>query len=208
MPKFSEIDVIAPFELDDDQKRRARDMVYGQGRIDHRSRVETRDRRCCEIAKIHILDALHGDVPGGHSQIDAFDHHRFPDQAFVYVETTDGEMIGWHDVQAETKSEHAMGLIFADDSGQGWLETWDHNGDPDPDQPLRRISLETPDTVDADGDFIRQNLPMDGEFYISREDLPVIVTIPWWGETMERSVIDAAKARLPAPEADPLAPEV
>lgn len=207
MPKFSEIDVIAPFELNDCQKRRARDLLYGYGHIDHRGRVETRDRRSCEIAKIHFRDAPLWGVPGAHSTVDSFDGHHFPDAAFIYLEATDGEMIGWHDVRAETTPEHVMGMIFADEEGQGWLEVWNDLGDPDLEQPLRRISLETASTISDDPEFIRENLPSDGEFMITREDLPVISSIPWWGETMEQSVVEAAKSRLPAPDADPLAPE-
>lgn len=207
MTNFRDIAVISSLDLDDDQKRRVRDMVYGRNHFDHRGQFETRDARVCDVAKIHLLDTPHEDVPGGHSNLEGVDDLRFSDTAFIYLETPSGEMIGWNDARAAVKSEHVMGMIFADDTGQGWLETWDHSGEPDPARPLRRISLETASTIDSDPEFIRENLPADGEFLVSCEDLPVITSIPWWGPTQEQTVIEAAKARLPEAESETLAPE-
>ena len=203
MIRFQDIEVHSSLELDEDQKGRVRDMVYGQGHFDYRGEFETRDMRICKIAKIHLLNQPYGDTPGGHSQILGVDDLRFSDTAFIYLETSDGEWIGWHDALAATKVEHVFGMIFADDTGQGWLEVWNDLGEPDLDQPLRLISLETAGTLCADPEFIRDNIPSDGEFLLSREDLPVITTIPWWGATMEHGVIAAAKARVPAPAPTP-----
>lgn len=203
MTKFQDIEVHSSLDLDDDQKRRVRDMVYGFGRFDYRGQFETRDARVCDVAKIHFLDAPCDRAPGGHSTIEGVDDLRFSDTAFIYLETPEGEMVGWKDASEVIKCEHVLGMIFADETGQGWFEAWSDLGEPDLDKPLRRISLETVSGLSPDPEFIRENLPSDGEFLLSREELPVIATIPWWGPTMEQGVIDAAKARVPAPAPSP-----
>lgn len=177
------IDVKSDFPLTDDQKRRLVNMVRGNGKFDYRDAFLDADGMARTLRAIHFLKEAADGVEGGTTGIDALDGIRFETSPFLYLEDDAGRLTGWTAAREATPSRWHYGAIFADEAGQGWFcgreeSTGTRIVGEDP--ILRRISLDTPPHVVAENGPILENMPAEGEFWLSSEDPAVVTSIPWW----------------------------
>jgi hypothetical protein len=177
------IDVKSDFTLTDDQKRRLVMMVRGNGHFDYHDGYLDREGMARKIRAIRFVKDPVPGVEGGESLIDAVDDLRFETSPFLYLEDEAGGITGWKAARERTPSRWHYGAIFTDEAGQGWFCGREESTGTriDGEEPiLRRISLETPAHVVAENGPIVENMPAEGEFWLSSEDPAVVTSIPWW----------------------------
>lgn len=188
--RFPGISVISDLGLTGDQPDRLVNMLYGNQHFDHHGQYTPKrggpDAPTLTLKTIHFLSRELAGTLDGHSAIDGVDDRRFDASPFLYLENTDGGMTGWQGACQAVTSEWRYGVAVVDEDGQGWLYCRDTPGgqmmsEADPEQmQLIRISTETSPFVDALNGQLLDNLPAEGEFLISREETPMITSIPWW----------------------------
>jgi hypothetical protein len=177
------IDVKSDFPLTDDQKRRLVNMVRGNGHFDYRDAYLDGEGMARNLQAIHFVKEPVPGVEGGESLIDSVDALRFETAPFLYLEDEAGGLTGWKVARERTPSRWHYGAIFTDEAGQGWFCGREESTGTrlDGEEPiLRRISLETPAHVVAENGPILENMPAEGEFWLSSEDHAVVTSIPWW----------------------------
>lgn len=176
------IPVVTDIDLTDDQKDRLVRMVRGNGHFDHNNAfLAAGERR--EVAAIRFLSEPIPDVPFAETRIDGVDGTRFDKTPWLYLEDTEGKVWGWQAARDFTPSSWHYGVIFEDSRGDAWFcgRNEPTGGVVDADAPiLRRISLQTPEHVVAENGELCENLPAEGEFWLTGEDLATVTSIPWW----------------------------
>lgn len=197
---MKEIQVHADIPLTDDQERRLKRMVYGQGHFDHEGGFIDAAGQRQEVAALHLCLQPLPETPGGETTLAAIDTHDFGEASpFLYLEDRDGKKTGWKEARGAIASQWHYGVILQDDHGDVWFCGIDApgSGELTGDEPLRRISAETPEIVLEENGEILANLPADGEFWLSKEDLPKVTSIPWWGNLNPEDAHLREEARAP-----------
>lgn len=169
--------------LTEDQQERLERMVYGEGYFDHKSEYTGADGMKKTLKAIHLVRSPL-DADGGRTDLAEIDDIKFAsgEEPFLYLESQDGSIDGWRSCRGATPSTHQYGLILQDEVGQMWIcgpETY--TGDEiTGEEPLRRISSQTVPMVALQNGLLIENLPAEGEFWISNDLDPTITAIPWW----------------------------
>lgn len=177
------IHVNTDFDLNEDQKHRVLGLFRGNGHFDYQDKFKDASGACRECVGVHFLKEPKPGIPGGDSTIDGIDDLRFDRSPSLYLEDASGALTGWKLAREWTPSSWNFGVIFKDDEGQAWF-CGRQSGETktmDAEAPiLRRVSLETPDHVIEQYGPVTDNLPAEGEFWLSHEEIAVVTSIPWW----------------------------
>ena len=185
------------FALTTDQERRLCQMVRGQGHFDHEGGYLDGDGVRHALSAIHFRERQIEGVARGDTMIDSFDSMRFPKgPPFIYLESAGGTLSGWNETRPVIPSAWYYGILLAAEGGEVWFCGMDTHGSSGltGDEALFRVDPVTLDHVrDQVGELV-ENLPAEGEFWISRELLPKVTDVPWWGAA------DAERQAHAAPE--------
>lgn len=201
------IEVVTDLDLSEDQKSRVISMVLGNGAFDYEGNFESRDGA-------HVLKSIHfmsdpSDIPGGETSIDGVDDIVFDKSPHIYLEDEGGKIYGWLNTRELKTSSWHYGVIFSDDEDRLWFYGRDTiDGDRvSLNMPiLMRIRTEPSRHVLAENGPLLESVPAEGEFWISKEEDPVVTMISWWsgfaGPDMEgqdfsaeREILTTLKAR-------------
>jgi len=198
MPKYSEIEVVADFPLTDELKYKVCCLAHAQMLMDHYGRFRSRDGEGHDVAKIHFHDKPLEDGIVIPTSIYRFGGHTYPDGAYLYLETPEGEVFSWVDVEEACVSEYRDGLIFNDEDGKVWFEVFDTlNSIPDMSEPLRAVSIAQIGSFEDAHEFFEEDLPVSGSFRFSVEEIPVLVEIDFFLPPSYNEIqIGAARKRL------------
>lgn len=194
------IRVHADIPLTEDQERRLKRLVYGQGHFDHEGGFLDASGQRQEVTALHLRLQPLQDIPGGETTLAAIDAHDFGEAPpFLYLEDREGKKTGWNETRSAIASSWHYGVILQDDRGDVWFCGIDAPGPGEltGDEPLHRISAETPELVQEENGDILANLPADGEFWLSKEDPPKVTSIPWWGNLNPADAHLREEARAP-----------
>ena len=218
-----DIEVVTDFNLNDDQKQRLASMLAGNGYIDHRGGFISADKTGARRAvRIHLTGDESRAIDGSLTGLDGVDDIHFDRPAHLLLEDETGEMTGMQAAKGEIGATWCVGVVLNVD-GDVWFCGYDDIGSvPDGTQAdapvLKKISREASDHPGSEP-FNLDDLPMEGEFWISHEQDPHIVSIPWSsgyagyvepGDTnadriesraKERAVLEAITERVRALEA-------
>lgn len=194
------IKVSSDIPLTEDQGNRLLLLVYGKGHFDYANCYSDGSGGRHELAALHLRLTPFDAVPGGETTLASIDAHDFGENSpFLYLEDADGHKTGWDDARAAIASRWHYGLILQDDVGDLWFCGIDEisQGEMTGDEPLRRLSSVTPDIVRFQNGEILDNLPADGEFWLSDEPEPKVTSIPWWGNVDPETEHLREEARAP-----------
>lgn len=201
--------VRSQFPLTEDQRARFLWYLQGEGRIDHRNRYRI-EGETHELAAVHVLRRPLPHVSNGETRMDGLDDLVFATPPCLYLQSGTGEIHGWKRAREELRSSWHCGVILADSAGDLWFCGRDQadGSQITADAPiLRRISARAADRVCHENGELSENLPAEGEFWITEEDPGTVTLITWWSrldaETMalnpdDRALINAMVARADA----------
>lgn len=179
------INLVTDIPLDDDQKARVLRMAFGNGHVDYENRYRNQDNEACTLKQVHFTTKPIDGVHDGNTTIDSIDAIRFETPPCLYFEDTSGALTGYRAAREVTQSQWHYGLLFFDDNGDPWFTGRQVPGADDrinAQEPiLRRISLETPEMVQHTNGVIGENIPAEGEFWLTDTDPAIVTSIPWWG---------------------------
>lgn len=198
------IQIRSDFALTRDQERRLCQMVRGRGHFDHEGGYVDGEGARHALSAIHFKETQAEGVARGDTTIDSFDGMRFPNGSpFIYLESTGGRLSGWNETRPVIPSAWHYGILLAAEGGEFWFCGLDAHGSSalTGEETLFRVDPVTLDHVrDQVGD-LAENLPAEGEFWLSRESLPKITDVPWWGAADAERQVHAApeeRARMTA----------
>lgn len=185
-------------EMDKDAILAFQRMVVGSLHIDHNGDLSGRDGKPTQLKAIHYRTTAEPGVDGGEFYgHDAMSHDNLASAPFFYLEGEDGSIVAFENARPAISSEWYFGILLMDEDGQGWFCGCDDahltsDGEPAAidyaDAKLIRVSLDTLDIVLKENGELRDNVPAEGEFWISKEDEPNIVSIPWWSSAVASDV--------------------
>lgn len=177
-------------EMDKDAILTFQRMVVGSLHIDHNGDLSGRDGKPTQLKAIHYRTTAEPDVEGGEFYgHDAMSHAKLLSAPFFYLEGEDGSMVAFENARPAINSKWHFGILLMDEEGQGWfcgredVKITSHGSAEAEDYEnakLFRVSLDTLPIVLSKNGELRENLPAEGEFWISEEEMPNIVSIPWW----------------------------
>lgn len=183
MLKKMKIDVETEHGLDDDQRRRVAEMVTGNGHIDHQGGYVDAAGIARTAARIHFTSetARYDGVPGSQTNIDGIDGKTFGKPIHVIIEGTDGTMTGIREARCLIRAGWHYGVIFMVDD-EVWFAGHDTvpNDGMSADAPvLKRVEAMASERPGAEPFLLTESLPSEGEFWLTAEDKPHVVSIPW-----------------------------
>lgn len=211
--------VETPFDLSEDQKRRLVRMVLGNGHADHRG-MFTIDggENALELAAIHLTDDLAAAKAGSESALAGIDDITFDIPVHVLLADAAGETYGWKRCRAAVRSAWHFGVLFEADGDVFFCGKDNPGGDyrsPQDESPMTladapvlvRVSGMASAEIGAEPFDLAPDLPCEGEVWISRDDLPCVVSMPWWSGYAVAPEEGASEARrkLARDEIDQLA---
>lgn len=181
------LEIKSDIDLTEDQKVRLERTVYGNGHFDHEMGYADRSGVPKHAVAIHFLSEPMAGKWGSETRIVGLDDIQFRTghEPHIYIEAEDGSVDGWNHCSGLIKSRWHYGLIMQDDDGGLWFCGTENSAGGDEitgDEPLKRIDPVTVAMVRQENGEILANLPADGEFWLSNEDLPKVTSIPWWGK--------------------------
>lgn len=197
---MQDIKVVSALALTEDQEHRLKRMVYGNGHFDHEGGYLDGAGLRHQLAALHFCLSPIPDVSGGESRIVSIDTHHFGKESpYLYLEDRLGKMTGWGEARSAIPSKWHYGVILQDAEGDVWFCGVDEIGHDEitGNEPLRRLSRITPDVVRMENGEILDNLPADGEFWLSEEPEPKVTSIPWWGHLNAEDAHLREEARAP-----------
>lgn len=200
----ADIEIKSEIDLDDDQKRRVGLMVLGNGHVDHNGRfINQASGESFALSTIHMtLDASRA-VEGSATMIDGLDNIRFDTTCHVILEDEAGGTHGMEQCRGETKASWHFGVLF-EVEGEVWFCGHDTVGQDTPSGPMTSGDAPILKRVSAHGmmqpgeapfDMI-QDLPAEGEMWISQEEEPRVVSVPWWSGYAGAAEPDAHEDRV------------
>lgn len=177
------ITLTTDFHLNEDQTDRILTMLRANGHIDYEDMYATATGKRARCVAMHFLKEPLDGISGGETTIDSIDDIRFDKPPSIYIEDAEGALTGWKQAREWIESSWNCGVIFKDDDGQAWFcgRQTVESVSMDSEAPiLRRVSLETPEFIFEGYGLINDNLPAEGEFWLSHEEQAVVTSIPWW----------------------------
>lgn len=183
MLKELKIEVVTEHGLDDDQKGRVAAMVLGNGHIDHQGGYVDDAGVSHSAAKIHFTSEAgkYAGLSSTETSIDGIDGRTFTDPIHIIIEGTDGSMTGMGEAKCLVEARWHYGVIFLVDD-QAWFAghgTIPNDGMSADVPVLKRIATSASERPGAAPFDIAADLPAEGEFWLTFEDEPHLVSIPW-----------------------------
>ncbi|MBW3243473.1 hypothetical protein KUV57_12435 [Epibacterium sp. DP7N7-1] len=185
---IADVEIRSEIGLTEDQKRRVCLMVLGNGYVDHRGRFTDQvSGESFALKAIHMTLDQDRVIEGSKTAIDCIDEIKFEKTCHVILEDEDGGEHGMEISRGETPASYHFGVLF-EEGGEVWFCGRDTVGQGDPSGPmtlgdapiLKRVST-MGSMVPGDAPFdLIGDLPAEGEMWISREEEPSVVSIPWW----------------------------
>ena len=113
----------------------------------------------------------------------------FEGTAFIALEDTEGKATGMYSAEATIRARWHYGTLLEVD-GEPWFCGWEgpcpiedpHSGERAQAPVLVKVGPSYIDRLGEDPVDLMARLPVEGEFWLSREDEPNIVAVPWWDD--------------------------
>lgn len=182
-------EVETELELTDDQKERVAAMVMGDGQVDHRGGyVDEVTGQTHQLSKVHFTCNPDMAVYGSDTTICGLDGMQLDKTVHVVLEDGAGNRTGLKAASGKIKASWHFGVLFEADGGV-WFSGRDNVDGGSREGPqttaasptLRRVADSFTDRPGTEPMSLREHLPAEGEFWISDEDEPHVVSVPWWG---------------------------
>lgn len=184
----ADVDIRSEIDLTEDQRRRVCLMVLGNGHVDHRGRFTDQvSGESFALKAIHMTLDQERAIEGSTTVIDGIDGAKFDKTCHVLLEDEGGGEHGMAVSRGETPASWHFGVLF-EEGGEVWFCGRDTVAQDSPSGPmtlgdapiLKRVSpMGTMEPGDIPFDLIG-DLPAEGEMWISREEEPCVVSVPWW----------------------------
>lgn len=183
MLKKLQLEIETEHDLDDDQKRRVAMMVAGQGHIDHQGGFIDAAGVARTAVKIHFTSMAerHGGLEGSMTEIDGIDGRTFGAPIHVVIEASDGSLTGLRNATSQIRASWHYGVLFQVDD-QVWFAGHDAlpNHGMSADVPvLKRVAAQAMPMPGEEPFLLAEELPAEGEFWLTAEDEAHVVSIPW-----------------------------
>lgn len=217
-----EVEVETELGLSEDQKDRVVQMVTGEAFVDHHGRYIDASGEAHSLSRVRFTCDATQAVEGSETKIDGVDSLRFPSAVHVILEDTEGKRTGMNAASCETKASWHYGLLFEVD-GEFWFAGRDNPGGDEvsAQEPiLKRVGATASGRPGDEPMALAELAPCDGEFWLTHEDEPSVVSIPWMSSystepdpktglpsedycRAARAVLDGLTERVRALEASP-----
>jgi hypothetical protein len=202
--------IVTELGLTPDQISRVRKMVSGDGHFDYENRFTDKSGEVHDLHAIHFTSQPKLKIANAETTIDSIDSRIFEQDIFIYLEDKQGGFTGIQEAREAITAKWHGGIIFKDYEGQGWFCGDSETGSScaKEDSPvLRKISLDTIAHVLGENGEISELMPSEGEFWLTNEDDPKIISVPWcsgYAEPVEENDTWPGRSELRQQEADTL----